>query len=392
MGVVQVSFNGLISRKKREILIRFAFLNLRHVLTKNKFDLIQQWKVENGGFIEKFDDISQIKGISKKTIENLRQFCATQLKPDDEQQQSKDTVAEQSFHEYNNPDILFETNNFSPSENPFIFYDERTDPSDFHSQPKSASTPYPARSSNQFAENSSKNFKSSKLVLEPKLTKYTGIRSFTSIYQDATAIACTRFSAKDEWEHGIKVETWDFHKIQTVGPKQLYQVCDNLAQTVDRLPISDIYIIDDHIKMQHFRKAVSPKRVAEIIQMSQQWAILVALLQYKSAHRTADPKQPKVFFMGYSSVGRLYDLFVGREAISTQSIIINILNSCCISPRTDSIQSHENPSIEFSDEIKNTYFKSYPVERECLGKSMLIGLTFIQLGLLRANKKTFPNT
>lgn len=360
-------------------------------MTKNKFDLIQQWKVENGGFIQKFDDISQIKGISKKTIEILREFCATKLKPDDDQQ-SKDTAAEQSFHEYNNPDILVETNNFSATDNPFIFYDERTDPLDFYSQPKSASTPYPARSSNQFAENSWKNSKSVKLVLEPRLTKYSGIRSFTSIYQDATAIACTRFSAKDKWEHGIIVETWDFHKIQTAGSKQLYQVCDNLAQTVDRLPISDIYIIDDHIKMQHFRKAVSPKRVAEIIQMSQQWAILVALLQYKSAHRTAESKQPNVFFMGYSSVGRLYDLFVGREAISTQSIIMNILNSCCISPRTDSMQSQENPSIEFSDEIKQTYFKSYPVERECLGKSMLIGLTFIQLGLLRANKNTFSNT
>lgn len=140
--------------------------------------------------------------------------------------------------------------------------------------------------------------------------------------------------------------------------------------------------------MQHFRKSIAPKRLADIVQMSQQCAIFAALLQYKSTHGTNTLEHPNVFFMGYNAVGRLYNLFVGHEPVSTQSIIKNIFQSNL--PYIESSEELDTPKIEIRDSIKNTYFKSYPVERECLGKSMLIGLTFTKLRLLKTDKIQYP--
>lgn len=358
-------------------------------MTRNKFELIQNWKNENGGLIEKFDDISQIKGITKKTVENLRRYCEAQLQADagihPENKSLQPPVSHEAEINYFHQD--FQSNRFAnESDNNFLIYDESIEPTHFTQQKPSSYKSHP--SGNSYSENQPKNFKTFKLVLEPKLKRHSPIRSFTSIYQDATAITCTRFKANGEWEDGISIDSWNFHKVASVGAKQLNQICDNLSEMVNRLPASDIYIMDDHVKVQHFRKSVTPKRVVEIVQMSQQCAILVALLQCKNQQENSEPKQPSVYFMGYSAVGRLYDLFVGREAISTQSIIQSILQSSCISPRIDGIQSHEGLKIEINNDIKNSYFQSYPVERECLGKSMLLGLTFIQLSLVKVNKKS----
>lgn len=364
----------------------------RHVLTKNKFDLIQKWKEENGGSIMKFDELSQIKGISKKTVESLRKLCQEELLGS--KQNPQDIPAEQFYHENGNQTIYRDIEMKAFSSDNFVLWDERITPTDLpQSQLTSTSTSsYQVRTTNEkYGKGSDKNLKSLKLVMEPKWnpTKYSAIRSFTSIYQDAMAISCTRFSCKEgRWENGVTVETWDFHKAPTLGSKQLSQISDHISKTVDKIPTSDIYIIDDHIKIQHFRKSVTPKRIPEIIQMSQQCAILLALLQYKSSRETNDMRQqPNVFFMGYNAVGRLHDLFVGNEATSNQSIITSILHGSCIFPSSNSIQALECSNIEIGDAIKNTYFKSYPVERECLGKSMLMGLTFIQLGLLGSANK-----
>lgn len=276
------------------------------------------------------------------------------------------------------------SNRFDSGE-PFILYDEPISPIETSAQNSQQMT---SHLHNMYTENSGKYSKSLKLVLEPKFCKYSSIRSFTSLYQDATAITCTRFSTNSDWSD-IKIDAWNYYKVAALtGAKNLCQMCDQYSEIVEQLPASDIYIMDDHIKAQHFRKPILPKKLAEIVQVNQQCAILVALLHKRNANESndADSKQSNVYFMCYSTVGRLYNLFVGHEPVSNQSIIKSILND------NDRNEASESLNIDVSKDIRNTYFKSYPVERECLGKSMLIGLTFIRLGLLKANKKSFTDS
>lgn len=351
----------------------------RSVLTKRKFELIQQWKAENGGFIRSFDDITKIKGISKKTIDNLQQFCELQLQRDNQ----TDTVLIDPKMPGNEPffkEATIEHENYPEnfdSNGNFILYDESIPPVDLSVQNTRTTRP-----SSTYTGGGIKNNKVIKLVLEPKLTKFSSLRSFTSVYQDASIITYTRFSSETDWTNDVKVDAWNYHKMPTNHGKNLCQLCNQVSEIVQQLPLSDIYVVDDSIKVQHFRKPILPKKLSEIVQISQQCAILVALLRNQTSN--VDFKDSNVFLMCYSTVGRLYDLFVGHEAISTQTIIKNILH--------DPAETIESMKLDVNNDIKHTYFKSYPVERECLGKSMLIGLSFIRLGLLKANRKSLSDT
>lgn len=349
------------------------FSNNRQIITAKKLNLIQKF-INSGGSITKFDDILQIKGISKKTVTDLRKFCESQVQNDQSNENSIDFPLI-SEYESNNFNENVQPKSFVNNNKSFILYDEGLPPIEL-SPPVTKSTDLFSNS-----DSSMKKWKSLKLILEPRLTKYDSIHSFASIYQDATGVACTQFSPiSSQWDGGIKINTWNYHKLDTIGAKHVFQLCDQISHVANQLPASDIYIMDDHIKLQHFRKAITPKRIAEIVQMSQQLAILVTLLQNKNSH--VEKTQPNVFSMNYSIVARLYDLFVGREAISTENIIRNILYNT----NKNSEEILDLLQIELNDSVKKTYFKSYPVERECLGKSMLIGLTFIRLGLLKTNK------
>lgn len=328
--------------------------------------------MENGGFITKFDDILQIKGINKKTVNDLRKFCESHIQDDGRVSAYVDS---QLIQENNNFNQNIQPKSFVNINSTFTLYDE--DPL-VNASAQATKSIQPLSST----DNLTKKWKSLKLILEPKLIKYNSVRSFTSIYQDATGVTCTQFSANGEWINGVKINDWNYHKVESVGTKHVFQLFEQLSQVVDRLPKSDIYIMDDHIKMQHFRKAVTPKRIAEIVQMSQQFAILATLLRSRKPHDSASATQSNVFTMSYSIVARLYDLFIGREPISTKNVIRKVLHAS--NKYID--ESPDSLVIELNDNIKNIYFKSYPVERECLGKSMLMGLTFIRLGLLKTNK------
>lgn len=335
--------------------------------------MIQKFRTENGGYIKKFDEILQIKGISRKTVDDLRQFCELQLQEDSKNGNNADVPL------IHNPEDIHPHSFAHSNDGSFILYDEGIPSMDL-----CPPAPKPMQQQSNW-DNASKKWKSCKLILEPRLTKYSSINSFTSIYQDATGVTCTQFSPiQGEWDNGVVIETWNHHRVDTIGAKHVFQLCDQLSQVVDKLPASDIYIMDDHIKLQHFRKAVTPKRLAEIVQMSQQFAILVTLLHNRKNRRDLmESTQSNVFSMNYSTVARFYDLFVGREPISSENIIRNILlhtNKC---PE----ESLDSLPIELNDDLKKIYLKSYRVEREYLGKSMLMGLTFIRLGLLKTTNK-----
>lgn len=336
-------------------------------MSEKNFNMIQKCLIENGKTITKFEHISNVKGISKKEVADLRILCELKLQNDARNSNQKEigsNYEQHDIHLYDNMHPKSVIDNAS-----FILYDEGMKS---HDPPSNEAISTSTRPIHTFSDNAGKKSKAIKLVLEPRFTKYSSIRSFTSIYQDASTITYTQFSSNGEWANGIKIEAWNCFKVQSVGVRSLHQICDQVSRIVDQIPASDIYIMDDHVKTQHFRKAITPKRISEIIQMNHQCAILFTLLQ----NRCSENRQPNVFFMAYNIVGRVYDLFVGREPISTQSIIKSILQS-------SNKNLEESLLIEVAEDIKSTYNRSYPVERECLGKSMLIGLTFIRLGLLK---------
>lgn len=339
------------------------------VLTARHFELIQQWKIENGGSISDFNDMAHIDGIDQKIVENLREFCASKIANDAAPGLEKQTFNNEHAEYVPVPDYF--PNDCVDSGNNFIIYDERIPPIDLAIQ----------NDNRHYASDSKpKPTKAIKLALEPKLNwQTTSIESFTSIHQEANGISVARFSANNHNWNDIKVDAWTHYKTEALDVKsKLCQMYEQLAAIVGELPNSDVFIVDDHIKAQRFHKSVSPKKLTEIVHINQQCAILMALLHQK---RISNNESNVVFFMGYQAVGQLFNLLVGNEPISTQSTIKKILHGDFSS---ETLKPLESFKIDVDDEIKRAYHKSYAIQREYLGRSMLIGITFIRLGILRA--------
>lgn len=332
--------------KKLSKIIDIIFDSNRSILTTKHIELIKQWKTANGGSISNFDDLSKIDGIDRKIVENLREFCASKMANDI---QILDNCSSMEHPDY--------SNDFVENGNNFIIYDERIPPTG----------------------SNLKRSKPIKLALEPKFDWNRKIQSFTSIHQESNGVSIARFSTNNSNWNEIDVDTWTQYKMERFGIKNLCQLCEKLVMIVDQLPQSDIYIVDDHIRAQRYHKSVTSKKLTEIIQINQQCAILMALLYKKVPCKEND--KSNIFFMGYQAVGQLFNLLVKNESISTQSTIKNLLrgNFC-----GETLKPFETLKINIYDELKQAYHKSNAVERECLGRSMLIGFTFMRLGILKA--------
>lgn len=321
----------------------------------------------NDDSITHFNDISKIKGISQITIDKLRKFCESKLQ-EDQKHANNFEIPTDCLPE---PQNMFYNDDIQPRSDNFVFYDETIPPIDFH----------PTETNLPLTKSNSKAFK---FLIEPKLKNDASIQSFTSIYLDGNAVTCTRFSARGKWSNGITIESWDQHKVHLIGVKNLHEMCNQLSQFVNQLPASDVYIVDDHNEISNLRKAILPKRVSEIIQSSQKLAILVTLLKDKERPINIEVNDVNVFLMAYSNVGKLYNLFVKHEVVASESKIRSILDNSNIN-----LAEPSEPSfiIEVDDNIRHKYFKLHPTNRENFGKSMLIGLTFIRLGIFRGGLK-----
>lgn len=340
----------------------FLFQSTRSILTTKHIELIQQWKIENGGSIANFDDLAKIDGIDKKIIENLREFCVSKM-ANDAQNLDNHTTAIEHAEFVPGPDYIpndMYSNDFIKNDNNFI----RIPPID-------------AMASN------SKSGGPIKLVLEPKFDWEKTIISFTTIHQQANGISIARFSANHLKWNDIKIDPWTHYKTKTFSVKNLSRVCQQLAVIVEQLPQSNIYIVDDYIKAQRYRKPVAPKKLAEIIQINQQCAILLALLHRKVSFIDSDIVESNIHFMGYQAAGQLFNLLVGNEPISNQSTIRNLLGG---NFSVETLQLFKSFKIDVSDKIKRAFYESNAVEREYMGRSMLMGLTFIRYMILEARK------
>lgn len=344
------------------------YLIFRIGLTANQLKQIEKWKSEHGHF-KSIEDILRVKGVTNRTIEKLRTY-----------NESKEKPIEALQHEYLQESPFF-SQSYANNER-FILYEER---SDEHDQP------LPSNIFDQHANFGKKeNFvdtaqlndsKPIKLQLEPRISrnKADSVKSLTSIYQDSTCITWAQLTMNvaDSWRNGVRITNWKYHKISSDN-ESICQLSKRIVNIINEMPPSDIYVIES-TKGGHFRKTLTGKFISETIQLSQVNAILVTLLQ---ARNPSNQNESNVFIINQTIMARLYNLYVGREIVSTHSIIKtlfpqtrqNIVNS-------SNKENKERFPIEIDNDIRKGYYDAKNVEQEFLGKSMLIGLTFFRLVL-----------
>lgn len=335
------------------------------MLPEKKFNEMQKWKTENGGSFKSIDEVSKVNGFSSETVENIRQFCESQLQMN--QEKSNNAANHEPYFSNVNDNIY--PNSFDSFFTPH--YEIGHIPSN---EIPGEHEPMPSKRFDDSVRGSKRD-KHTRPKLFPSFDKKLVFDSFTSIYLDASAIAYTKFNVANEndswnWNKGFSIEDWKYIKMDTQNANRIFSLYHRTRDALEQIPKSSIYIFDDHILMQRFHKSVLPAKVNEICRVNQQMAFLLAFLEENDEHC------PNVFSMSYNNTGKIYGLAMGSEISSNKNIMNKILNNV-------HFEEHEDLNFEISNDIKDKYYKQYQIEREALGRTMLLGLTFLQRRVIK---------
>ncbi|KAL4706089.1 hypothetical protein ACJJTC_005113 [Scirpophaga incertulas] len=197
---------------------------------------------------------------------------------------------------------------------------------------------------------------------------------------------CWTYIDKDSYE----VLEWDYHEMEYQDGKRL-QIADIMTtawEVSEKLPFADVYVMK--AEPTTLRAAGSdpnnPKLLAVNLQKSQLVAMLVALINARSinlrnlyeeeetdeVNETQSTFMHKVYFLRSSLPYRLYGTLVGNERVSTDQTVEMILQTANKIPGD---KSH----VHVSQSIQAKFKSRKELEKDMLGHSLLLALTFMDL-------------
>lgn len=188
---------------------------------------------------------------------------------------------------------------------------------------------------------------------------------------------------------GLDFVTWAKFKVAKDQPTVLtgwssFQISDrklhvselihNVTQINQLIPEADVYIVENPAVAQMVAMG-SAVQTNINVQKSQ----LIAMIMLMLANRVPECPDivPSVYFLKQYTSARLFGIFVGNERVSADSVVRSLMERQ-IGPNEESVR-HEQSKIDIPSGLKVVYEENDSAEREFLGQSMLLGLSFLRL-------------
>lgn len=218
---------------------------------------------------------------------------------------------------------------------------------------------------------------------EPRLSirQLKSIDTFVSIHLNANTLTWTKFRVdRNDGQSTITVINWDC-KEMGCDRNQLWHLLTELQVLIENIPKCDAYIIEA-VPSISYHKKLPPKKMNELSILGKCISIIAATLvtRNRSISYVSDPN---VLFMRLDVMGKYYNLFVGNETVS----VYNVVKEIMFDERSGTTDCAEKSDITIEQEIRNSFKNSSRIEREYLGKTMLIGITFFRLNIKTASYK-----
>lgn len=252
--------------------------------------------------------------------------------------------------------------------------------------------------------------------VQPALLETTRkvIKSCVSFHLDLSCVAWTKLYLDTETDGDIRpihVEEWKCFQIGNEDKKlSLSDLIQILIYLNRDIPHADAYVVEAQQSAQPAKQPGSPVQVNINVQKSQLLAMLSILMAARgSLHvndlgsptdeysnndesivdpfkKTASMKhQQQIFFLKPFLASRLYKTYVGTERVSTESVIEGILGHDYYK---DQPISHTISAINMPMSMREAYNNGSKLEREFMGLSLLNGLSFLKLCVLKCAQST----
>jgi transcription elongation factor len=243
-------------------------------------------------------------------------------------------------------------------------------------------------------------------VLLEKVRK--DIRSVVAVQVDLSCISWTKLALTDDESTtesdsnnaAIFVEDWNIFEFGNEDKKfSLSDLIQLLLQLNDKIPSADAYVIEALPSPQATKQPGNILQVNVNVQKSQLFAMMGILLASRnnssvesSQNQHLDNNSMKthqnIFFLKTYLASRLYRVYIGNERVSTEHVIGGLLQEQASNDSSETqINADDESNMMFvPHNLRARYRKCSRVHREFLGHSMLVGLSFIKLCVLKCRK------
>lgn len=227
----------------------------------------------------------------------------------------------------------------------------------------------------------------------------TTIESCVSVHIGVSSVTWTRFFLHPD--QPCEVTHWNHFDI---SEKKLH--LSDFVQIVlyinSLLPEADVYVLENP-QMAQPSAPGSPVQININIQKSQLVSMLSIILANRNLENTVYNQQEetseddeankvkpqqKVLFLKPFIASRLFGLYIGNERVSTESVILELLR---VHYNVDDADDLSNPvekkeivsKINVPIDLRSYYSETESFQKEYLGQSLLMGLCFVRLCVLK---------
>lgn len=152
----------------------------------------------------------------------------------------------------------------------------------------------------------------------------------------------------------------------------------HIVSQMNRLiPEGDVYVVENPAVAQ---AVVGGSALKTNINVQKSQIIAMIMLMLTSRSRENADITENIFFLKQYISARLFGIYVGTERVSCENVVRSLLEHQ-VGLSEDSIEQIQSKLVVPSG-LKILYEENHDVEREFLGQSLLVGLTFVRLCIL----------
>lgn len=191
-------------------------------------------------------------------------------------------------------------------------------------------------------------------------------------------ISWSKIGIQDEKQ--LAVLDWQHFPIEN----KKYQLTEllEIALKISRLiPEADAYVMENPNRPPTMMSNINANKINVSVEKAQLNAMLGALLM----NRKTDDGASNLFFLKQFAAAKLFNTFVGNEKTSNKSVVLNLLGEDESSGWTDIASVLQMNRLQASQDVREHYLSSDNIEKEFIGQSLLVGLAFVKLALMKIN-------
>jgi transcription elongation factor len=185
------------------------------------------------------------------------------------------------------------------------------------------------------------------------------------------------------------VDEWHCHKLDQYFDKKpnLSSMSSLLVQLADEIPQADAYVIEGMPMVNTTQGGAA--QIFVNIHKVQFYAMLCALMSCRKSIKALDANAeknyfPNMYFLKSFLPSRFYKYLIGSEKVATEQVVDFIFDYNAKVNHREEMPKLE--SVDIPKDLIDYFHESMPVEKEYLGNSLLIGLTFMKLCVQKCPK------